>query len=856
MRRTFLKQIVLSVFRKPWIATCIVLLTTALGVYGISRLTVSTDIVSLLPTASDAGITYREALRDYSTFDYALVILEAREEGTEANLIESANRLASMLNNEALIVGIDYKQSDQEASFFTSLPDERMISLMTDRDWQTVQASLDSEAIRKRLTALRSRLQSSFLPTQIEALRVDPLGLFGEMQTRVSHSRGFTPLPYRNGYYFSKDGHYLLMVLTPLKPATDLFFSLKLERFLRTTGDRLLARQPGLSRKIDVHFLGRHIELAEQARQVTKKMARLFGIAFLLVLLLFIVSFRKVEALLFVGLPVIIGVIWTAGLSYAMFGKLSLLTAAFGVVLVGLGVDFTLQIYNRYVEEINRQRRFVSALKTAYTETGRGVLTSALTAAMTFYALYFTSFRGLRELGFVAGTGILCLLVSVLLVLPIIASFKARIARGRARGANVAVFALPWLARTVMGYPRTTLTLALLITAYLGYFSNGVWFDNSFPLRTDKPTPAQKRREKLSGAFTFPSGQLVAIISGSTLQGALERNDNLYNNLELLRARYNILSYDSLRRVLPSDKRQLEARSSFINLDLAKLEEQSVAIASKLRISPGFLAPFFEHTKVLQASLLQSDLIRYDANSDPYLIQTVPRYVQSREEGYRIATMIYFSEDSFDKSTLAEFMEKAQQGIGRVSFTGAPIVSAALGEQIKYDLALLLILGLLSILLALVLHFHSMQKALFALVPVTCTLLWLLGTLQLMGQPLNVLSLLVLPLIVGLGVNNGLQILQRFYEGSSETHWLAVEKTGRGVLISGLAVILSFMPLAFASLEGLRQIGFIVLIGTGYIIINSLTLLPSVLTIWGPGHRFIDLIGQDEGITREEPWER
>ncbi|MFH0792461.1 MAG: hypothetical protein V2A74_00350 [bacterium] len=138
MRRTFLKQIVLSVFRKPWIATCIVLLATALGVYGISRLTVSTDVVSLLPTASDAGITYREALRDYSTFDYALVILEAREEGTEANLIESANRLASMLNNEALIVGIDYKRSDQEASFFTSLPDERMISLMTDRDWQTV----------------------------------------------------------------------------------------------------------------------------------------------------------------------------------------------------------------------------------------------------------------------------------------------------------------------------------------------------------------------------------------------------------------------------------------------------------------------------------------------------------------------------------------------------------------------------------------------------------------------------------------------------------------------------------------------------------------------------------------------
>ena len=72
------------------------------------------------------------------------------------------------------------------------------------------------------------------------------------------------------------------------------------------------------------------------------------------------------------GLPLAIGIIWTLGFAAVTFNRLTLVSFGFGAVLVGLGIDFAIHIYNRYLEELGRCSSNEEAVRQALHGTGRG----------------------------------------------------------------------------------------------------------------------------------------------------------------------------------------------------------------------------------------------------------------------------------------------------------------------------------------------------------------------------------------------------------------------------------------------------------------------------------------------------
>ena len=150
--------------------------------------------------------------------------------------------------------------------------------------------------------------------------------------------------------------------------------------------------------------------------------------------------------------------------------------------------------------------------------------------------------------------------------------------------------------------------------------------------------------------------------------------------------------------------------------------------------------------------------------------------------------------------------------------------------------------ALIAIALMVLVHFRSLVALVLALLPVGIGTLWLLGLMGWGGIPFNPANIMTLPLVVGIGVTNGIQILNRFAEEQEPS--ILAKSTGKAVLVSGLTAIAGFGSLMLASHQGIRSLGEVMSAGIAACMIAALMVLPALLRLlmrWGwtisPGER-------------------
>ena len=153
--------------------------------------------------------------------------------------------------------------------------------------------------------------------------------------------------------------------------------------------------------------------------------------ALLLIYLLLARSFRGWVLPLMALLPLMIGIFWTTGLLYLLFGSLNLFTAMIMIVLLGLGIDFAIHTISRFNEETTKGKSTEEALSTMLSSTGVAVITGGLTSAAAFLTLLIGKSSGVFEFGAAAGFGVLLTLAAILFILPPILAIRVRVLRKR-----------------------------------------------------------------------------------------------------------------------------------------------------------------------------------------------------------------------------------------------------------------------------------------------------------------------------------------------------------------------------------------------------------------------------------------
>ena len=846
MRKKILQYIYKIITKYKIIVLTIATILTLLSLYYAKDLRIETDLISLLPSDSSIAKLYD----DFGSHDYLLAVIEVANNTSPQDLIHIAEEFSKAIYNREFIYPPEYKIDSNSKDFFLKDSEKRVAQLLTDSDYKNIQNLLKEDNIKKRAVWLKNVL-NSMIPESIEnKILTDPLNIDYVFQKRLMHSEGPLKINLKNGYYISPDGKMLLVILKPKASPSNYVFTTRMITFLKGAKQAVLAKLSSEGYDAVINFAGNHIESYNNSVIVKKDLLSTVMISFIMVIGLFMLAFRRMSALFVVGLPLLIGLIWTLGITAFAIGHLSIITFSFAAILIGLGVDFAVHIYNRFCEEMLKGKSPEKSIETTLIETGEAIFMAALTTSVAFYGLMLTNFKGFQELGFISGTGILCCFVSMSFILPTLLLAHAKRRKEKFIIHKLSSFGLGQITQTIGSYPRHVLAASIIITVYLGYHAMFVKFDTNLDNLKQPVRSYQNLLIRLNLNFILPSSKLMAVVEDDTLQGALEKNDKLYNLLENTKDKYGILAYDSIRTILPSIKSQKEDHEKIKKLDLVKIRKNLRFVAVKNNLNPDIFNSFLKKFYRIQKNANTNNFINLSLKSDEEFQRIVRQFVVHKEGKYKIVTNIYPIKGQWDQKIPDEFIKYFQNRIDDISFTGLTIASYNLQQIIQKNLALAILLIMMVVFILLYIHFLSIKKSLLAISPVVCSFLWMLGTMNILGIKLNYLNIIIAPILIGIGLDNGIYIMQRFYEKEKLELIDAIEHTGRAIVVTSLTTMIGFGSLITANFHAIAQIGILTMLGIGYELLASLTILPAVLKIWGKGFRLSELIKKDEGLIK------
>jgi hypothetical protein len=219
-------------------------------------------------------------------------------------------------------------------------------------------------------------------------------------------------------------------------------------------------------------------------------------------------------------------------------------------------------------------------------------------------------------------------------------------------------------------------------------------------------------------------------------------------------------------------------------------------------------------------------------NRAPLRAEDLPPPIRNRFIGVHgtFLLQVYPKADVWQRGNQEQFVKDLQSVDPNV--TGTPVQLYYYTELLKvsYQKAAWYSLGL--IMLMVLIHFRSASSVVLALLPVGIGFLWLVGLMGLFHISFNPANIMTLPLVIGIGVTNGIQILNRFAE---EKHpGILSKSTGKAVFVSGLTAISGFGSLIIGQHRGLRSLGELMSLGIATCMIAGLTFLPAVLVLWLP----------------------
>ena len=135
--------------------------------------------------------------------------------------------------------------------------------------------------------------------------------------------------------------------------------------------------------------------------------------------------------------------------------------------------------------------------------------------------------------------------------------------------------------------------------------------------------------------------------------------------------------------------------------------------------------------------------------------------------------------------------------------------------------------------LILLFDFRSLRQAVLAAMPLAVGLVWALGGMRLLGSSFNFANLVAVPLIVGVGIDNGVHVIHRVRLEGRHGMDVVLRHTGRAILISSFTTMIGFGSLSFASHRGLASLGLLLLLGVGSCLVASIVVLPNLLVVLG-----------------------
>lgn len=273
-------------------------------------------------------------------------------------------------------------------------------------------------------------------------------------------------------------------------------------------------------------------------------------VALVVILLLFIFSFNPLRSVVFALIVLIFGILYTFGLLGVTFKEITMLTSFMAVLLLGLGIDYGIQIVTNYTTYRAAGLDPKEALRNTYVRAGMGTFLAALTTAIGFFVMAATGSKALAEFGVLAGMGIICCFIALFFILPAVLLWFVKRDPARARIPKVEYRFIADLGKTAFRRKWVTLAVGLVVTVglFAAAFLNRMEYD-MMKLEPGHMTSIKTYNKVLD---KFDVNIMSAMAVADSVEEARELQEALEN--ESL-----IAEVSSVAQFIPSDSEQ-EAR--------------------------------------------------------------------------------------------------------------------------------------------------------------------------------------------------------------------------------------------------------------------------------------------------------
>jgi len=590
-------------------------------------------------------------------------------------------------------------------------------------------------------------------------------------------------------------------------------------------------------------------------------------------------SFRFVVATL---LCLVVGLLLTAAFAALTIGHLNLISVAFAVLYIGLGVDYAIHLCLRCREIERMGMATPSALWQAAQDVGTSLLLCAVTTAVGFYCFVPTDYTGVSELGIISGSGMFISLMVTLTLLPAILCAWNKILPIQHKPEVTDTGRISWHVPAVLSPDARTVRIMAMIAA----LAAAVWlpqlrFDyNPMNLRDQASESITTYKDLVANHHISPSSIMVLTPDAAQVS-AIQQRLNRLNSVDKTISLFNFIPSDQDEKLAIIDdmslllgfepepgnpkKVSLSAQRAAINQLNTALDTYMTdstqrrgdigafqALQQTLQSFSRMLSSQPEETQqtiltALDTDLLGTlpatlDLLQTTLAAAPISMQSIPARLSRRwlsDSGlYRIEVVPKDDIGNIDK--LRRFVSQVQAIAPNA--TGAPVFILAAGDAVIRAFIQAFAIALVLIFLLLLLLLRSLPETLLILLPLLLAALFTAAGAVLLDIPFNFANVIALPLLLGIGVDNGIHMVQRFRHMQpdpqanhrpTDSHQLLHSSTSKAVVLSALTTICSFGALSFSPHQGTADMGQLLTLGVVMILICTLAILPAFLQ-WQP----------------------
>ncbi len=581
------------------------------------------------------------------------------------------------------------------------------------------------------------------------------------------------------------------------------------------------------------------------------------------VALLFIIAYRGVVKPLLAVFCLLLGLSWTMGFTTLTIGHLNILSIVFTTILIGLGIDFGIHILERFKEERQQGNEILPALHKTLQGTGKGNFSGAITTAMAFGAMVLTDFIGIVELGWIAGWGILFCMVAMLLVLPALVTLEekwrkpsyaqAKSAEQRGSidklfdhyyliiGVCIVLVVIASLSLKDLRFDYNLLNLQAKGTEAVQYemkilesAGRSAW---SAAMLADSLEEIQEKERQLKALPTVARVEsITAVIPDNQEENARTIRENLAPLLRDLEVEPEDADFSlkALTKTLKRIQFKLQGREDD-PLDQVQVAGDRVRnfMEQSRKVKPGLAEKRLENFSQLLFADYRTLMEELQANAEVKLVrlEEIPETLRKRyisQKGKYVAH-IFPSVDVWDLDQRQKYLNDLRSIDPNV--TGNAIHMFESTRLMTEGYVKGGIYAMTAIIIYVSFLFRNVRTVFFVLLPVLVGSIWTVGVMELIGLRLNMANLVILPLILGIGVVNGIHITHRYREEEDKNASVLGKSTGQAVLLSSLTTMIGFGSMMVADHYGVFSLGLVLTLGVFCCLIASVTFLPALLKL-------------------------